>query len=138
MNELAHLPDFFDEAAAGFENAQEALLQLLLELRLPADDRAGVADATVGVSSRLHTTMMLHRRMGLRLPVDHEINAAYWAALAALHERYTGLTGAAKDPDAEVDEAKDDEIQRAAMGYWREVVDCARRELERRGGGGER
>ena len=137
LGELAHLREFFDDLAAAFEQRVEAVTEWATFVRSartkPSEEEEapeGFTDASGSVLDATARMAIAMRRLGLRLPVDHEVTSAYFSASEALSAQVNDLN--AMYERTAYDWFKQQEHSQSAMAAWRRWVDAARSELDRR------
>ena len=136
LTELAHLREFFDEAAAAFEGRLDAISEWATFISkspappLPEEEPEGFKEATQPVVESTNRIGIVWRRMGLRLPVDHEVSQAYFGALKSLEGHADELNSMFEQGGYTLN--KHLVLLAADMAAWMLFVDAARSELDRR------
>jgi hypothetical protein len=129
LKQLDHLREFFDEAAAVFENALATARRYAKSVRDDTEMTEPIIVETGNAALDAAREMnVLQRRMGLRLPTDHPVYRAYDAASDA----FIAWRDSIHDGVMLGSDQIDDELGFIAVRKWRKFVDQARTELERR------
>jgi hypothetical protein len=130
LRELDHLRDFFDEAAAVFENSfqmTEAYGDAVVKGTQPDE---AIMDLGRAASRTGRDMNVMQRKMGLRLPVGHPVNEAFddtSDAFKAWRDELHDAVGG-----SQITHDQDTALAVVVIQKWRRFVDVARAELDRR------
>lgn len=132
LQDVEHLRQFLDEAAAAFEAAHDTLVELsaeLVEVGRRLDTFRQAVDTAVGVNVML-------RRMAVRFPREHPAYVGYEKVRDAINERMDHLDPIVRRlADDETARATDEEARRAAelaivaRDHFGDFADAARAEV---------
>lgn len=142
LQELEHLRDFLDAAAAAYESLEEATVKWAVELAASTSEQAASArQAAWGASKEFAS---LGRRMSLRFAPEHTVGRTFESLRRILEVRYDHLStvdpaqfdanslrpGSAR-PISQEQDAEDDRLDAAARVALDEFAQAARLELGR-------
>lgn len=132
LAELAHLRDVFDEAATVFEARRHVVndyVNTVLGFKRGLEEQEAILPAAQRAFDARVAMTVFFRRLGLRLPVEHEVSDAFAEVDLALDHWEDAIP---LDEPLEIDEEQMQELRGLVIVRWRIFVDAARAELDSR------